>query len=138
MLMTRVSLISALLALASCASTRPVVYSDSTTVSAADIQIAIELVQQRCLRERRGFLPVYLVDVDRLDRVYIHCGPHYGVADAAGALEFTLERKQGTWHITGVSQYTPNPERVIITERAATPRPNQSLEPTAGRCDDQI
>ena len=54
--MTRVSLISALLALASCASTRPVVYSDSTTVSAADIQIAIELVQQRCLRERRGFL----------------------------------------------------------------------------------
>ena len=38
-----------------------------------------------------------------------------GVADAAGALTFTVERKQGSWRITGMSQYAPNPERVIIT-----------------------
>src|SRR5438094_9018976 len=52
------------LPLASCASKRPIVYSDSTTVSAAEIQRAIELVQQRCLRERHGLLPVYRIDLD--------------------------------------------------------------------------
>jgi hypothetical protein len=60
-------------------------------------------------------LPVYRVDVDRTDRIFVHFGPHYGVADAAGALTFVVERKQGAWRITGMSQYTPNPERVIIT-----------------------
>ena len=38
-----------------------------------------------------------------------------GVADAPGALTFTVERKQGKWRITGMSQYTPNPERVTVT-----------------------
>jgi hypothetical protein len=37
------------------------------------------------------------------------------VADAAGALQFFVERRQGKWKITGMSQYTPNPERVIVT-----------------------
>ncbi|MGA8628087.1 MAG: hypothetical protein WB686_25605, partial [Pseudolabrys sp.] len=60
-------------------------------------------------------LPIYRVDFDRFDRVFIHCGSHYGVADAAGALTFIVERKQGSWHITGMSQYAPNPERVIVT-----------------------
>ena len=111
----RVSLIPLLLALTSCAGTRPAIYSDSTTVSTTDIQTAMKLVQQRCIHEGRGLLPVYRVDVDRLDRIYVHCGPHYGVADAAGALTFFVERRRGSWQITGMSQYTPNPERVIIT-----------------------
>jgi hypothetical protein len=108
----RLSLLPALLLLASCATTRPAIYSDSATVSTADIQTAIGLVQQRCIREKRGLLPVYRVDVDRTDRIFVHCGPHYGVADA---LTFIVERKQGFWRITGMSQYTPNPERVIVT-----------------------
>ena len=110
----RMLLIPALLALTSCAST-PVIYSDSTTVSRADIQTAIELVQQRCVREGRGLLLVFRVDVDRVDRIFVHCGPHYGVADAAGALTFFVERHRGSWQITGMSKYTPNPERVIVT-----------------------
>ena len=104
-----------LLALTSCAGTRPAIYSDSTTVSSADIQTAIQLVPQRCIHGGRGLLPMYRVDVDRLDRIYVHCGPDHGVADAAGALTFFVERRRGTWHITGMSQYTPNPERVIVT-----------------------
>jgi len=110
----RTLLIAALFALASCAST-PVIYSDSTTVSRADIDTAVQIVQQRCVREGRGLLPVFRVDVDRLDRIFVHCGPHYGVADAAGALTFFVERHRGTWQITGMSRYTPNPERVIVT-----------------------
>ena len=111
MLIARVSMIPVLLALTSCASIRPAIYSDSSTV----FEPAIQLVQQRCIHERRGLLPVYRVDVDFLDRIYVHCGPHYGVADAPGALTFTVERKQGKWRITGMSQYTPNPERVTVT-----------------------
>jgi hypothetical protein len=111
----RLSMFPAFVALTSCTSTGPAIYSDSARVSAADIQTAIALVQQRCIREKRGLLPVYRVDVDRTDRIFVHCGPHYGVADAAGALTFVVERKQGAWRITGMSQYTPNPERVIIT-----------------------
>jgi hypothetical protein len=110
----RTLLIPPLLALASCAST-PVIYSDSTTVSRADIATAVQIVEQRCVREGRGPLPVFRVDVDRLDRVFVRCGPHYGVADAAGALTFFLERHRGSWQITGMSQYTPNPKRVIVT-----------------------
>jgi len=110
----RTLLIPALFALASCGST-PVIYSDSTTVSRADIDTAVQIVQQRCVREGRGLLPVFRVDVDRLDRIFVHCGPHYGVADAADALTFFVERRRGTWQITGMSQYTPNPERVIVT-----------------------
>jgi hypothetical protein len=115
MLVARLSFLPALLLITSCAATGPALYSDSTTVSAGDIQTAIGLVQQRCIQEKRGLLPVYRVDVDRSDRVFIHCGPHYGVADAAGALTFIVERKQGHWRITGMSRYTPNPERVIVT-----------------------
>jgi hypothetical protein len=111
----RVSPIIALLAFTSCASTQPVIYSDSNTISRSDIQTAIQLVQQRCIREGQGQLPVFRVDVDRFDRISVHCGPHYGVADAAGALQFFVERRQGRWQITGMSQYTPNPERVIVT-----------------------
>ena len=111
----QLSVFPAFVALTSCTSTGPAIYSDSARVSAADIQNAIALVQQCCVRENRGLLPVYRVDIDRTDRIFVHCGPHYGVADAAGALTFTLERKQGSWLITGMSQYTPNPERVIIT-----------------------
>jgi hypothetical protein len=114
MLISRISLIAPLLAFSSCVST-PVIYSDSTTVSRADIQTVVQLVQQRCAREGRGLLPLFRVDVDRFDRIFVHCGPHYGVADAAGALTFFVERHQGTWQITGMSQYTPNPERVIET-----------------------
>ena len=110
-----VSLILPLLALTSCATTQPSVYSDSRTVSRADIQTAIQVVQRRCAREHRGVLPVFRVDVDRFDEIFVHCGPHYGVADAAGALTFILERRRGTWHVTGMSRYTPNPERVIVT-----------------------
>jgi len=112
---TRLSMLSTLLALASCATTGPAIYSDSATVSTADIHTAIALVQQRCIREKHGTLPIYRIDVDRFDRVFVHCGAHYGVADAAGAFTFIVERKQGSWHITGMSQYTPNPERVIVT-----------------------
>jgi hypothetical protein len=115
MTLVRVLLLPVLLAFASCAISRPVVYNDSTRVSAGDIQVAIELVQQRCLREKRGFLPVYRVDVDRFDRIYVRCGPHYGLADAACALTFTVERKEKSWRITGMSPYIPNPERIIIT-----------------------
>ena len=111
----RVSLIVLLFALTSCASYQPAIYSDSPSVSHADIQRAIQLVQQRCLREGRGLLPVFRVDVNRFDEIFVHCGPHYGVADAAGALTFFVERHQGTWQITGLSRYTPNPERVIVT-----------------------
>jgi hypothetical protein len=111
----RLSVVPALITITSCTSTGPAIYSDSARVSAADIQTAIGLVQQRCIREKRGSLPVYRVDVDRTNRIFVHCGPHYGIADAAGALTFIVERKQGAWHITGMSQYTPNPERVIIT-----------------------
>jgi hypothetical protein len=110
-----VTLIVPLLALTSCATTGPAIYSDSTTVSHADIQTAVELVQKRCVREGRGLLPVFRVDVDRFDEIFVHCGAHYGVADAAGALTFFVERRQGTWQITGMSRYTPNPERVIVT-----------------------
>jgi hypothetical protein len=115
MTIIRVSLIAALLALISCASTQPVIYSHSTTVSRADIQTAIQLVEQRCAREQRGQLPVFRVAVNRFDQIFVHCGQHYGVADAAGALTFFVERHRGTWQITGMSQYTPNPERVIVT-----------------------
>ena len=111
----RVSLIVALLVLPSCVSTRPAIYSDSNSVSRDDIQTAIQLVQQRCVYEGRGVLPVFRVDVDRSDRIFVHCGPHYGVADAPGALQFFVERHQGRWQITGMSQYTPNSERVIVT-----------------------
>jgi hypothetical protein len=111
----RVSLIVPLLALTSCATRLPAIYSDSTTVSGADIEIAIQLVQQRCGREGRALLPVFRIDVNRLDEIFVHCGPHYGVADAAGALTFFVERRRGTWRITGMSQYKPNPERVIVT-----------------------
>jgi hypothetical protein len=111
----RISLIVPLLALTSCATTQPAIYSDSPTVSRADIQTAIEVVQQRCSREGRGLLPVFRIDVNRLDEILVHCGPHYGVADAAGALTFFVERRQGRWQITGMTQYTPNPERVIVT-----------------------
>ena len=76
----RLSVLSALLAFASCATTGPVIYSDSAKISTTDIQTAVALVQQRCIRERRGVLPIYRVDGDRFDRVFIHCGPHYGVA----------------------------------------------------------
>jgi hypothetical protein len=115
MLIGRLLLCLGLVALASCATTGPAIYSDSATVSAADIQIGIGLVQQRCICEKRGLLPVYRVDVDRLDHIFIHCGPHYGVADAAGALTFAVERKQSLGGSLGMSQYTPNPERVIVT-----------------------
>jgi len=114
MLIACAFLIATLCGLTSCAST-PVIYSDSPSISRADIDTAIQLVQQRCARERRGPLPVFRVDVDRFDRIFVHCGPHYGVADAAGALQFFVERRQGRWQITGMSQYTPNPERVIVT-----------------------
>jgi hypothetical protein len=98
----------------------PVVYRQKVArvvskVTAENIKIAISIVRERCLHEGRGSLPVYRVDVDFLDRIYVHCGPHYGVAEAPGALQFTLERKHGRWVITSVSQYTPNPERVIVT-----------------------
>jgi hypothetical protein len=92
-----------------------VIDNDSATVSRADIDAVVPLVQQRCARERRGQLPVFRVDVDRFDRISVHCGPHYGAADAAGALQFIVERRGGTWHITGMTEYTPNPERVIVT-----------------------
>jgi hypothetical protein len=111
----RLSLVPALVVLTSCTTTGPAIYSDSDRVSAADIQTAIELVQQRCIRDKRGSLPVYRVDVDRTDRIFVYCGPHYGVADAAGAVTFTVERKQGAWRISSVSRYAPNPERLIIT-----------------------
>ena len=110
-----VSLIVSLLALTSCATTQPAIYNHSRTVSPADIQAAIQLVQQQCVHEGRGVLPVFKVDVDSFDRMFVHCGPHYGVADAAGALTFFVERRRGTWQVTGMSQYTPNPERVIVT-----------------------
>jgi hypothetical protein len=84
-------------------------------VTAEDIKVAVGLVRERCLVERRGSLPVYRVNVDSFDTIYVHCGPHYGVAEAPGALQFTVERKPGRWVITGVTQYKPNPERVIIT-----------------------
>lgn len=112
---SRVSLIVPLLALTSCASSQPAIYSESPTVSPADIQTAVQLVQQRCVREGRGLLPVFRLDVNRFDEIFVHCGPHYGVADAAGALTFFVERRRGTWQIIGMSQYTPNPERVIVT-----------------------
>jgi len=115
MTVVRVSLIAALLVLTSCANTQPAIYSDSTTVSRADIQTANQLVERRCAREQRGLLPVFRVDVDRFDRIFVHCGPHYGVADAAGALQFIVERRRGTWYISGMLQYRPNPERVIVT-----------------------
>ena len=111
----RVSLIVAVLFLPSCVGIRPAIYSDSNSVSRDDIQTAIQLVQQRCVHEGRGLLPVFRVDVDRSDRIFVHCGPHYGVADAPGALQFFVERHQGRWQITGMSQYTPNSERVIVT-----------------------
>jgi len=111
----RLSMFTAFVAFTSCTSTGPAIYSDAARVSAADIQTVIALVQQRCIREKRGLLPVYRVDVDRTDCIFVHCGPHYGVADAAGALTFVVERKQGAWRITGMSRYTPNQERVIIT-----------------------
>ena len=111
----RLSLIVPLFALTSCASSQPAIYSDSSTVSRAEIQRAIQLVQQRCVREGRGVLPVFRVDVNRFDEIFVHCGPHYGVADAAGELTFFVERRGGTWQITGMIQYTPNPERVIVT-----------------------
>jgi len=108
-------LVITLLAFTSCASTKPAIYNDSRSVSRADIEAAIQLVQHRCVRDRRGLLPVFRVDVDRFDRIFVHCGPHYGVANAAGALQFVVERRGGRWQITGMSQYTPNPERVIVT-----------------------
>ena len=46
-MIARASLIAVLLGLTSCAST-PVIYSDSPSVSRADIDTAIQLVQQRC------------------------------------------------------------------------------------------
>ena len=100
-----------LLVLTSCAGTGSAIYSDSTTVSSADIQTAIQLVQQRCIHEGRGLLPVYRVDVDRSDRIFVHCGPHYGVADAAGALTFFVERRRDTWQITGMSQVHAQPRK---------------------------
>ena len=111
----RLSLIVPLFALTSCASSQPAIYSDSPAVSQADIQTAIELVQQRCVHEDRGLLPVFRVDVNRFDEIFVHCGPHYGVADAGGSLTFFVERRQGAWQITGMSRYTPNPERVFVT-----------------------
>ena len=90
MLRARVSLIVALLVLPSCVSTRPAIYSDSNSVSRDDIQAAIQLMQQRCVHEGRGVFPVFRVDVDRSDRIFVHCGPHYGVADAPGALQFLV------------------------------------------------
>src|SRR5438477_11249873 len=92
---TRLSMLSTLLALASCATTGPAIYSDYATVSTADIHTAIALVQQRCIRAKRRVLPIYRVDIDRFARVFIHCGPHYGVADAACALKLIVERKEG-------------------------------------------
>jgi hypothetical protein len=78
----RLSVFPAFVALTSCTSTGPAIYSDSARVSAADIQTAITLVQQRCVREKRGLLVVYRVDVDRTDRIFVHCGPHYGMAES--------------------------------------------------------
>lgn len=114
------ALASAVIALVSCVGNNPrepVVYRHTVAgvvsrVTAEDIKIAVNLVRERCLRERRGSLPVYRVDVDSFDTIYVHCGPHYGVAEAPGALQFTVERKHGRWVVL---QYTPNPERVIIT-----------------------
>ena len=110
-------------ALASCIANEPrepIIYRQKfagaiSKVTDEDIKVVIAIVRERCLRERRVSLPVYRVDIDFLDRIYVHCGPHYGVAQAPGALEFTLERQHGKWVITSISQYTPNPERVIVT-----------------------
>src|SRR5260370_39387920 len=104
------SLILLLLALTSCATTEPAVYSDSPTVSRADIQTAIQVVQRRCAREHRGVIPVFRIDVDRFDEIFVHCGPHYGVADAAGAPSALLTGRRRTLHNPGISPCKPDPE----------------------------
>jgi hypothetical protein len=104
--------------LASCAETEPEHYpivGRTKEVSFRDIELAIQSVHQRLRWDRRPFMPIYRVYVENRDEIEVNCGPHYGSAEAAGALTFTVERIKGVWRVTHVNEYIPNPERVIIT-----------------------
>jgi hypothetical protein len=122
----RVLVVATLTALSACADTeqiQPYVHRDSeagvspASVSDREIKFAIDLVRRRCMLEKRGSPPIYQVEVNTDGVIYVHCGPHYGVADAAGALIFTVERKDRVWRITNMQQYNPgsSSERVIVT-----------------------
>jgi hypothetical protein len=103
---------------ASCASMEPDRYildGHVAQVSSRDIQLAIEAVQHRFAMDQRVFKPVYRVYVASRDDMTVYCGPHYGHAQAEGALMLRVERIKDGWRITDVQEYTPNSERLIVT-----------------------
>ena len=107
-----------LFVLASCAdmeSQQYAVVGRVKDISDRDIELAIQAVRQRCMTDRHRWMPVYRVFVEGRDKIEVNCGPHYGSAEAAGALTFVVEKIKDVWRVTDAHEYVPNPERVIVT-----------------------
>jgi hypothetical protein len=106
----------------------PVVEGNWGSFSHADIHAAIAVVRHHFVEMRRPDFPIYRVNV--VDRNHIEVYFHPPVLKEEGQL---VERVKGKWQL--------GEERIISTwENLPTSmlspvRSNQSLEPTAGRCE---
>lgn len=118
--MRRVLLNMAAVALVSCAETQSPGYmldGHVGSVSADDVQLALQAAQQRFRSEHRALMPVFRIQVTASDEIYVYCGPHYGGAIAAGGVTIRVQRVDGKWRATSFTQEPPTytNERVIIT-----------------------
>jgi hypothetical protein len=118
--MARVLLSIAAVALVSCAETQSPGYmldGRVGSVSAGDVQLALQAARQRFQSERRAFMRVFRVQVTSADEIYIYCGPHYGGAIAAGGVTVRVQRIDGKWRATSLTEEPPTytNERVIFT-----------------------
>ena len=108
----------------------------SSLLSKADIAEITALVAQRSdIRQ-----PIFQITSEdpRRDSFVVYTG-HHKIGDQFDY--FTVQKLRGTWRIMSpVSHDTvkSRPNSVTITQLKHIDRSNQSLEPTAGRSDDQI
>lgn len=114
-----VSLLASLI-LASCAEPEPHGYildGRVGSVSASDIQLAIQAARERFVSEHRAFMPVFHIEVIGSDEIYVYCGPHYRAAVAAGAVTVRVPRLGGKWRATSLTEEPAinSNERVIVT-----------------------
>lgn len=95
-----------------------------------------DVLQIRALvRHRPELRPIYRISMYWPDRALVAAGVVVEPGDMT--TDFIVRKKNGQWTI---DESSIEKNRTIITSdaRSVTPRPNQSLQPTAGRRDAQI
>src|SRR5258708_3846851 len=102
---------------ASCAgiplSAGPKLKGDVSSVSSADIQAAIAVVQRSLVSRGHTFRHVYLVEVTDHNAMLIYCARDYGTDEPVRGELAEMRRVRGKWKITRLDEYyEPN---VIVT-----------------------